>query len=90
MWVKASGRGEVYTWTVFYQVYHQSFAKDVPYVVVVELEEGPRLITNLVQCKIEDIEVGMPVEVAFDDVAEEITLPKFRSMATTRKRPFAE
>jgi len=57
---------------------------------VVELEEGRRLVTNLVQCKIEDIEVGMPVELVFDDVTEEITLPKFRPMATTRKRSFAK
>ena len=63
-WVKASGQGTVYTWTVFHQVYHQAFAKDMPYAVVaVELEEGPRLVTNLVDCKPEDIEVGMPVEV---------------------------
>ncbi len=79
VWVKASGRGSVYTWTVFHQVYHHAFARDVPYAVVaVELEEGPRLATNLVDYKTEDIEVGMPVEVVFDDVTEEITLPKFR------------
>mgnify|MGYP001040349366 CR=1 FL=1 len=78
-WVKVSGRGSVYTWTVFHQVYHPAFKENVPYAVVaVELEEGPRIITNLADCKIEDIKVGMPVEVVFDDVTEEITLPKFR------------
>ncbi len=78
-WVKASGRGVVYTWTVFHQVYHPAFEKDVPYAVVaVELEEGPKLLTNLVDCKVEAIDIGMPVEVVFDDVTEEITLPKFR------------
>lgn len=77
-WVKASGRGIVYTWTVFHQVYHPAFEKDVPYAVVaVELEEGPRLLTNLVDCKVEAINIGMPVEVVFGDVTEEITLPKF-------------
>ena len=82
LWVKASGRGTVFTWTVFHQVYHRAFAKNVPYAVVaIELEEGPRLVTNLVDCKNEDIEVGMPVEVVFDDVTEEITLPKFRPVA---------
>ena len=51
----------------------------MPYAVVaIELEEGPRMITNLADCKIDDIKVGMPVEVVFDDVTEEITLPKFR------------
>ncbi len=78
-WVKASGRGTVYSWVVFHQVYHPAFADDAPYAVaVVELEEGARLVSNLVNCKAEDIEIGMPVEVVFDDVTEEITLPKFQ------------
>lgn len=86
VWVKASGQGTVYTWTVFHQVYHPAFAKDVPYAVVaVALEEGPRLVTNLVDCKLEEIKVGMPVEVVFDDVTEEITLPKFRPITTPKK-----
>lgn len=78
-WVKVSGRGSVYTWTVFHQAYHPAYKDDIPYAVVaVELEEGPRMITNLVNCRIEDIKMGMPVEVAFDDVTEEVSLPKFR------------
>jgi len=78
-WVKASGRGIVYTWAVVHQVYHPAFANDVPYAVVtVELEEGPRILTNLVDCHIEDIAIGIPVEVVFEDVTEEVTLPKFR------------
>jgi len=78
-WVKVSGQGSVYTWTVFHQAYHPAYKDDIPYaVVVVELEEGPRMITNLVNCRIEDIKMGMPVEVVFDDVTEEVSLPKFR------------
>jgi len=78
-WVRVSGLGTIYTWTVFHQVYHPAFAQDAPYAVVaVELDEGPRMASNLVDCKIEDIQVGMPVEVVFDDVTAEITLPKFR------------
>ena len=78
-WVKVSGRGSVYTWTVFHRAYHPAYKDDIPYaVVVVELEEGPRMITNLVNCRIEDIKMGMPVEVVFDDVTEEVSLPKFR------------
>ena len=54
-WVKASGRGKVFTWTVFHQVYRRAFARDVPYAVVaIELEEGPRLITNLLDCRNEN------------------------------------
>lgn len=78
-WVKASGRGTVHTWTVFHRAYHPAFTQDVPYTVVaIELEEGPRLPSNLVDCKIEDIRVGLPVEVVFEDVTAELTLPKFR------------
>jgi hypothetical protein len=62
-----------------HQVYHPGFAADVPYaVVVVELEEGARLVSNLVGCPIGDLAPGMPVEVTFDDVTPEVTLPKFR------------
>lgn len=78
-WVKASGRGKVYTWTVFHQVYHPAFAGEVPYaVVVVELEEGPRLATRLIDCSLEDIRIDMPVEVTFKDIDENISLPSFR------------
>jgi len=78
-WVKVSGRGTVFTWTVFHKVYHPAFIGDAPYAVVaVELEEGPRITSNLVDCPLEDIRIGMPVEVVFDDVTGEITLPKFR------------
>lgn len=78
-WVTVSGRGTIYTWTVFHKVYHPAFAADAPYAVVaVELEEGPRVTSNLVDCPLEGIRVGMPVEVVFDDVTEEVTLPKFR------------
>ena len=51
----------------------------MPYaVVVVELEEGARLLSNVVDCPVREIAVGMPVEVVFEDVTPEVTLPKFR------------
>jgi len=46
--------------------------------VIVELEEGVRLMTNIVDCRPEDLYIGMPVKVVFDDVTEEVTLPKFK------------
>ena len=62
-----------------HQVYHPGFAAEVPYaVVVVELEEGGRILSNLIGCPMRDIAIGMPVEVVFDDVTPEVTLPKFR------------
>jgi uncharacterized OB-fold protein len=78
-WTRVSGRGMVTTFIVMHKVYFQSFAGDVPYnVVQVELEEGPRLTANLVDIRNEQITVGMPVQVVFDDVTPEITLPRFR------------
>ncbi len=78
-WVKLSGKGKVYTWNVFHRAFHPSFANDLPYAcVVVELEEGPRIISSLVDCKPEEIQFDMPVAVVFEDVTEEVALPKFK------------
>jgi uncharacterized OB-fold protein len=78
-WVRVSGRGTVFTWAVMHQVYHPGFAGEVPYaVVVIELAEGARLVSNLVDCPVSEIRAGMPVEVVFDDVTPDVTLPKFR------------
>ena len=81
-WVPVSGRGTVFTWAVMHQVYHPGFAGEVPYaVVVVELDEGARLVSNLVDCPVADVRAGMPVEVVFDDVTPDVTLPKFRPVS---------
>ncbi len=78
-WTPVSGRGSVHTFAIMHQRYHPAFFDELPYnIAVVELEEGPRLPTNLVGVANEDIRVGMPVVVMFEDVSEEISLPKFR------------
>jgi hypothetical protein len=78
-WVKSSGRGTVYTFTVTYQNQAPGFREELPYVLAyVQLEEGVRLLTNIVGCPADDVRIGMPVEVVFDDVTSEVTLPKFR------------
>ena len=78
-WTPVSGRGSVFSWAIMHQVYHPGFAAEVPYaVVVIELDEGVRLVSNLVDCAPADIRAGMPVEVVFDDVASDVSLPKFR------------
>lgn len=77
-WTPVSGRGEVFSFYLMHQVYHPGFAAEVPYpVVVVALEEGPHLTSNLVECENHRIRIGMPVEVVFEDVGD-VTLPKFR------------
>ena len=78
-WVPMSGRGKVASWVVFHKVYHPGFAKDVPYnVTLVELEEGPRLISSIVGIPNDKIRMGMPLSVVFEDVADGVSLPKFR------------
>jgi hypothetical protein len=67
---------------VFWQAYYPGYAADLPYnTAIVELEEGPRLHTNITGCDNEDIFIGMPVEVHFEALDEEIVLPKFRPVA---------
>ena len=78
-WVPASGKGTLYSFTVCYRPAGEAFAGDVPYIVaLIELAEGVRVMSNLVQCPPERARVGMPVEVVFEDASEEITLYKFR------------
>ncbi|MGE0682716.1 MAG: Zn-ribbon domain-containing OB-fold protein [Candidatus Binatia bacterium] len=78
-WQPLSGRGKVNSWVIFHQAYFSSYKDDIPYnVAEVELEEGPRLLTNLVGIANEDISIGMSVEIVYDDVTDEVTLAKFR------------
>jgi uncharacterized OB-fold protein len=81
-WADVSGRGEIFSFNVMHQVYHPAFATEVPYaVVVVKLAEGPKMISNLVDCPVDAIRIGMPVEVVFETLTDAITLPKFRRRA---------
>jgi len=79
IWERASGRGTVYTFTVTHQNQAPGFREMLPYVyAIVELEEGVRVPTNVVGCPPDAVRIGMPVEVVFEDLTPEITLPKFR------------
>lgn len=78
-WVKSGGKGQIYTFVVFHHAFHPSWQEELPYVVaVIELEEGVRLIARVVECSPQKVQIGMKVEVVFNDVSEEITLPQFR------------
>jgi len=80
-WARASGRGTVYTFTVVHGPTLPVFQERAPYnVVVVRLAEGPYMVSNLIDCPVEDIRIGMSVEVVFDDVSETVSLPKFRAV----------
>jgi hypothetical protein len=77
-WVTASGRGRVYSYTIVRRAMNPAFAEDVPYVfAIVELDEGPRVTTNVVGCAPEAVRVDMPVKAAYDNVTPEIALLKF-------------
>jgi len=76
-WVPVSGKGVVYSWVTYQESPHPAFK--APYsVVLVELEEGMRIVSNLVDVKPDDIKIGMAVEVTFDKITDEVTLPKFK------------
>jgi hypothetical protein len=86
-WVVVSGRGTVFSYTVTHQPIHPALVDRVPFAtVLVELEEGPRLTTNLVDVPPEEIAIGMPVEVVFQRASDEITLPLFRRAAGAAAR----
>ncbi len=74
-----SGKGIVYSWVTYHESPHPAFK--APYsVVLVELEEGMRIVSNLVDVTPDEIEIGMEVSVVFDAVTEEMTLPKFKKI----------
>jgi uncharacterized OB-fold protein len=81
-WVRASGRGTVYAFTVTHQNQAPGFRDALPYVLAyVELDEGVRMLTNIVGCAPDDVRIGMPVEVVFEDVTPAVTLAKFKPRA---------
>jgi uncharacterized OB-fold protein len=77
-WQRMSGDGTVHAFTWVNHSVHPVSAGHTPYVLVlVELSEGPRILTNLRHCAVEDVHVGLPVRVLFEDVSDTVTLPQF-------------
>jgi uncharacterized OB-fold protein len=75
-WQELSGRGSVYTFTVVHQ---QFVPADVPYVVVaVDLDEGIRMVSNLVDASPEGVAIGQRVELVWEDMGPALSLPRFR------------
>ncbi|MDD3885211.1 MAG: OB-fold domain-containing protein [Gallionella sp.] len=78
-WVRASGRGQVKSFTIVRRAVSEAYAAEVPYVVaLVELEEGPTMMSNVVVGNVDEIRIGMPLEVVFDDWPEGVSIPKFK------------
>ncbi len=77
-WARASGRGTLYSWGIMHQKLHPAFAEQVPYqFAVVELEEGPRIVSNIVGVPDSELRAGMPLHAVYDDVADDATIVRF-------------
>jgi uncharacterized OB-fold protein len=77
-WITATGKGTIYSYTVAHQAFG-SFANDVPYIIaIVELTEGVRMMTRIIDAPRERVAIGVPVQVTFASLSEDITLPYFR------------
>jgi uncharacterized OB-fold protein len=80
-WTPLSGRGHVFSYTVTHRGFNASWTERLPYALVtVELEEGVRMVSDLPDEQTDDVEIGRPVEVFFEDL-DGVTLPRFRLVA---------
>ena len=80
-WFQASGRGRLYSFEILHQQFNRAFKVKLPCVLaMVELEEGPRLLSNLVGVEPDPAKIrcDIPVEVVFEKLTDELTLPLFR------------
>jgi uncharacterized OB-fold protein len=83
-WEEASGRATLYTYSVVHRNDLPPFAERVPYITaIVDLEEGVRAMTNVVDCDLDELEVDMPLEVTFEAINEDFTIPVFRPVRTS-------
>jgi hypothetical protein len=77
-WVKANGRGKILTFTIVRRPVSEAYAEDVPYVVaLIKLDEGPTMMSNVVECDPESLQIGDPVQVMFEEWSKDISIPKF-------------
>lgn len=77
-WKPASGNGIVYSFTVVRQSGDPFFRDRVPFIVaIIELAEGPRIMSNVIDCAPDEVRIGMLVTVTFDTIAPDIAVPLF-------------
>ena len=87
-WQEASGKAQVYTYTIVLDMVEAAFMGDLPYVIaMVDLEEDIRMTTRIVNCNPKDVKIGMDVELVFDEVSEECSLPMFQPADKTLRSP---
>jgi uncharacterized OB-fold protein len=84
-WERSTGNGTLFSWTVTHQALHPAFAGEIPFIAaVVELEEGVRMATRLVDCALDELELDLPVTLDFEPISEDFRLPVFRPVAIAR------
>lgn len=77
-WIEASGKGELWSWVVFHQIYFDGMRDEVPYpVAMVKLDEGPFLLTNLWDMGSAEPQIGMRLSVRFPGGPDGFVLPQF-------------
>jgi uncharacterized OB-fold protein len=80
-WLQSTGQGRIYSFVVYHRVYHPAFEQDVPYAVaIIELDEGPRLLANIVDTPTDQIRCDMRVSVVFEERGDQ-TIPQFAVVA---------
>lgn len=78
-WIEASGKATLYAFAINEYGVPYPFMPDLPYVTaLIDLKEGPRMLSNIIGCNFEELKNGMQLEVVFEEVTPEITLPKWK------------
>lgn len=81
-WKEAAGKGKVLSWVVYHVAYHPAFADRLPYnVAIIELEEGPRLLSNVL-CKADELSAHVPVDLVIEKEGQ-VNVPRF-ALASAR------
>jgi uncharacterized OB-fold protein len=84
-WHELSGRGTILSFVIFHQPYHPAWTDRLPYnVVIVQLEEGPRMVSNVLPLSEQDLAVGMPLTVTFDSEGD-FSIPRFIKTDSTAR-----
>ena len=86
-WVESAGKGTVFTFTIAGHPVHEATATAAPYnVVIVELDDcgGVLVPSNVLDCDPSEVVIGMALEVAWDDITDEVSIPRFRRIAPAR------
>jgi hypothetical protein len=77
-WQEVSGDGRIYSFVVYHRLYHPAFEQDLPYVVaIVQLAEGPRLLSNIIGTPWQDMRCDLPVRVVYADDGRGMIIPQF-------------